>query len=119
MPKKVRTHKPPRCAVGRQAPESRAPSEREITIAQRLRNSGRWQKARRRQLREFPLCADPMGDHGGEPFPAAQAHHIIPLWAAPGLLTEASNLASLCALCHGRIEAAERAGINTRHRFQK
>lgn len=116
MARRFKTDRRKISSVGRVAPEIERRNGR-YSMAKRLRSSARWQKCRLLHLNEHPLCCDPLGEHAG-PEPADQVHHIIPVFKAPELLCEASNLASICTACHSRIEAKERAGTLTHHLFK-
>ena len=84
-----------------------------------IRMGRRWGKVRRRVLSRRPVCADPFRHHAEDHVvvPATQVHHIVALRDAPGLAHDAANLAPLCAACHARISAMERAGVPSAHLF--
>ncbi|MBE7462876.1 MAG: HNH endonuclease [Planctomycetes bacterium] len=46
-----------------------------------------------------------------------QIHHIQPLHARPDLAFRIDNAAGVCASCHGRLNAMERAGTSTTGMF--
>lgn len=68
----------------------------------------RWQRLRRMQLARYPLCADPDQVHAGQPVPAEEVDHIIPL--SKGGTHAFDNLQSLCKSCHSRKTARESGG---------
>ena len=119
MPRQFRTHRPRKSKVGREAPESRTPSNEDLRRAKRFRSSARWQRKTAENLEAFPLCCDPFGDHEGQPEAATCSHHIEPVWLRFDLRLRNDNLASLCNACHGKTEAMERAGKPTRQLFKK
>ena len=72
-------------------------------------STAHWQRRRRLQLREFPLCA--MCQAQGLPVPATIADHKVPhrgdrnsFWFG--------ELQSLCALCHSGAKQREEYGLN-------
>jgi 5-methylcytosine-specific restriction endonuclease McrA len=71
--------------------------------ASRIRSGVAWQKLRDALRHQRPLCAlcNRWTEH---------IHHIVPLVEAPELAYTPSNLAPLCRLCHGRVEAMTTAG---------
>lgn len=118
MPKRFKIHKAKPCDVGRVAPETTRPSDKALDLARKLRSTMRWTRASQRHRRAHPLCCDPLGDHDGQPVSAEMVHHVEPVWRRPDLLTDPANLASLCAACHGRIEAMEQSGRPTARLFK-
>lgn len=73
-----------------------------------------WQRLRRMKLNEQPLCADPFGDHAaqGEVVLATDVHHVKRVSDGNPVLTEMSQLQSLCHSCHSRVTVSEgRAGM--------
>lgn len=82
----------------------------DLARAARIRNSKAWKRLRDWHIRRNPLCADPLGRHGGNPVPAEHVHHIQSIVEAPNLAFEASNLCSLCHSCHNAVEAMSRGG---------
>lgn len=94
MPQKPQSYRPPRL----DAPLFRPPRR----SAHRRGYDRRWQRQRRRVLREAIWCADPFGHHAalGRWVLAEHVDHIVPLEA--GGSNEPFNLQALCAACHGR-----------------
>ncbi len=87
--------------------EGATPARRIKTEAQRIRSSKRWTKFRTWFVKRHLFCADPYGVHArdGRLFPTDHVHHIVPLAVRPELAFRESNCMSLCAKCHGRLEA--------------
>jgi 5-methylcytosine-specific restriction protein A len=83
----------------------------------RLRGSVAWQKLRRMYTRANPVCCDPFGIHGSIPAPGQQVHHVQAIVDRPDLALAWDNLATLCVVCHARVEAMERGGRSTVHLF--
>ena len=83
----------------------------------RIRSSARWQRYRAWLKRRHPFCCDPFGKHGDRLTAAVQVHHVEPLRIRPDLAFTEANTAPVCTACHGRVEAMERTGRDTRHLF--
>jgi 5-methylcytosine-specific restriction endonuclease McrA len=77
-----------------------------LANAHKIRKSRAWERVRRLQLADHPLCADPFGMHSRCDLTetATQVHHIIGLVERPDLWNTQTNLQSLCTACHARIE---------------
>lgn len=73
---------------------------------QKLRTGKQWARLRKMFLADNPLCADPFGVHAAEGVitPAQEVHHVKPAGDNRHLFYAPNNLASLCRMCHNRIE---------------
>lgn len=100
MPYRAPTHSQ---SQGRQQYDRRYAEQERWTSERRIYRTARWQRLRRRVLREQPWCADPYGWHrtSGLPMPAQQMDHKVPLRVAPELAYTRANLQGLCTRCHG------------------
>ncbi|TQE93738.1 MAG: HNH endonuclease [Spiribacter salinus] len=68
-------------------------------------NSQRWQRLRRQQLGDEPLCRYCM--EIGRVTPATVVDHIKRVVDEPDLAFDASNLQSLCTECHNSVKRSE------------
>lgn len=88
-----------------------AGSDRANTVSQaeadRFRSSRTWKRIRAQVLREEPLCQDCKGE--GRTELAVTVDHVVPLQVNLALARVRTNLRSLCASCHARKSAKERA----------
>lgn len=96
-------------------------SDPALRAAKQLRDSVQWQNFRAWFKRRHPLCADPFGHHveDGVTVAVDHVHHVIPAGERPDLAFVEDNCASLCVLCHGKIEGMERSGKRTAELFAK
>jgi 5-methylcytosine-specific restriction enzyme A len=60
----------------------------------------RWQRVRRRYLREHPLCVDCMA--AGFYVPATEVHHTVKAQNRPDLFWDESLWRALCEPCHSK-----------------
>jgi 5-methylcytosine-specific restriction endonuclease McrA len=65
----------------------------------------RWRELSERKRKVDPLCEQ--CDAEGRTTAASEVHHIRSIRLAPQLRLEWSNLMSVCADCHKRIERSE------------
>lgn len=68
--------------------------------AHRFYNSARWRKLRAMFLRAHPLCVD--CEKLERATLATQVHHVEERRTNPARALDPTNLAGLCARCHGR-----------------
>lgn len=92
-----------------------------LVRAKKYRDSQNWKDVRAIQKGEFPMCYDPFKDHReeGTTVPMAQVHHIYGLATHFHLRAYDRNLASLCVVCHDKVEKLERRGKKTQYLFRK
>ena len=117
MPKRIKTHDSRIKKPGRK--HRRLITDKAQAEAIRIRNSGRWNRYRHWFRDRYPVCEDPFDDHGKTVVLMKQVHHIIPLVMRPDLACVESNTASLCTMCHAKIERMERNGTNTQQYFPR
>lgn len=67
----------------------------------------RWQQARERYLREYPLCV--YCEREGMTTAASVVDHITPHQGNQELFWDQSNWQSLCAPCHSSVKQREEA----------
>jgi 5-methylcytosine-specific restriction protein A len=98
MPKRIPTARTSlQSAASTAAEYKRRP---EYAEAHRFYNSARWKKLRAMILRAHPLCAD--CTEARRVTLATQVHHLVERKADPARELDPTNLAPLCAKCHGR-----------------
>jgi 5-methylcytosine-specific restriction protein A len=78
---------------------------------QRVKDNGAvydkaWRKCRNAFIAYYPLCAE--CERNGRVTAAEHIHHIVPAKVDPSRRLDWSNLLSVCASCHSKIEAALR-----------
>jgi 5-methylcytosine-specific restriction protein A len=73
--------------------------------SKRFYDSAAWQRARRSKLAAQPVC-----EATGCGKLAEHVHHDAPILDAPSRRLDPTNLVSLCAACHARLESERRRG---------
>lgn len=70
-----------------------------------------WRRLRGLILNRHPLCTMKTNCKPGEPVPATEVHHRIPISERPDLRLVVSNLQAACRACHSALTMREQRGL--------